>query len=172
MTAEGRVSRFFRDDHRRLESLLDEATAAPGRIAPEPFAAFRRGLLRHIGLEERVLLPALRRARGGEPLPTARALRLDHGAIAALLVPTPTSEVVAWLVEVLRPHNAHEEGVDGLYGEADALLRGPAEEEVLDAIASFPAIPVNPHQDGPHVLRHVETCIALAREGWLSLRRP
>jgi hypothetical protein len=40
-------------------------------------------------MEERVLIPAARRARGGAALPVARLLRLDHGAIAALLVPPP-----------------------------------------------------------------------------------
>jgi Hemerythrin HHE cation binding domain len=163
------VSRFFREDHRRLEGLLAEATAAPDTTEPAPFAAFRGGLLRHIGLEERVLLPALRRARDGEPLPSARALRFDHGAIAALLVPTPTPQIVARLREILGPHNAHEEGATGLYGCADDLLRGPAEQEVLDAIAAFPTIPVNPHQDGPHIEAHVAHCIALARQAWQAL---
>jgi NAD(P)H-hydrate repair Nnr-like enzyme with NAD(P)H-hydrate epimerase domain len=41
-------------------------------------------------MEERVLIPATRRALGGDALLVARRLRLAHGAIAALLVPTPT----------------------------------------------------------------------------------
>jgi hypothetical protein len=43
-------------------------------------------------MEEKVLLPAAQKARGGEPLQIAAKLRLDHGALAALLVPTPTAE--------------------------------------------------------------------------------
>ena len=86
----GPLSGFFADDHRRLEALLDRAAAGPGPIDPELFEQFRAGLLRHIAMEEKILLPAVQRARGGTPLPIARQLRLDHGAIAALLVPTPT----------------------------------------------------------------------------------
>jgi hypothetical protein len=37
-------------------------------------------------MEEKVLLPFAQKKRGGEPLPIAAKLRLDHGALAALLV--------------------------------------------------------------------------------------
>jgi len=52
-------------------------------------------------MEERILLPAAQRLRGGERLPIAARLRLDHGALAALLVPsaTPVPEVA------MAPHN-------------------------------------------------------------------
>ena len=98
----GPLSRFFADDHRRIEALLDRATAGPGPIDPVSFEEFRAGLLRHIGMEEKILLPAVQRARGGTPLPIARQLHLDHGAIAALLVPTPTPAVVGSCVPFWR----------------------------------------------------------------------
>jgi len=53
--------------------------------------------------------PAARRASDGAALRVARLLRIDHGAIAALLVPAPTPEVVEKIRSVLGPHNALEE---------------------------------------------------------------
>ena len=84
------IHRFLTDDHRRLDALLERAVADVQRFDHAAYAAFRGGLLRHIGLEEKILLPEAQRLRGGEPLAVAATLRLQHGAIAALLVPTPT----------------------------------------------------------------------------------
>jgi hypothetical protein len=44
----GPIARFLAEDHRRLEALLDRATAGPGPIDPVLFEPFRAGLLRHI----------------------------------------------------------------------------------------------------------------------------
>jgi hypothetical protein len=57
-------------------------------------------------MEEKILLPAAQRARGGEPLPVAARLRLDHGALAALLVPTPNPTILSALRGILARHNA------------------------------------------------------------------
>src|SRR5262245_30995230 len=76
----GAIARLLGDDHARLAGLLARAAADPAA-----YAAFRRGLLRHIAMEEKILLPTAQRARGGKPLPLAGRLRLDHGALAALL---------------------------------------------------------------------------------------
>ena len=97
----GPLYRFFAADHDRLDALLRRATAGSGPIDLTVFGSFRAGLLRHIGMEEKVLLLAAREARGGRPLEIAERLRVDHGAIASLLVPTPTRALVAELVSVL-----------------------------------------------------------------------
>jgi hypothetical protein len=76
----GSLYRFFADDHRRLEGLLERATARPGEYLVKAYAQFRTGLLRHIKMEETILLPTAQKARGGEPLPIAAKIRLDHGA--------------------------------------------------------------------------------------------
>jgi hypothetical protein len=136
-------------------------------VDPALFEEFREGLLRHIGMEEKVLIPAARHARGGEPLPVARRLRLDHGAIAALLGPTPTPEIVAKILSVLGPHNAIEEGPDGLYETCDRLLAGEA-AKFLETLRAFPPVPLAPHQDGPRVQKHITDTLALAREAHSS----
>jgi hypothetical protein len=157
----GPLSRFFADDHRRLEAILDRATAGPGPIDPVLFEEFRAGLLRHIGMEEKVLLPAVQRARGGTPLPMARQLRLDHGAIAALLVPTPTPEVVRHLRGILALHDALEEDPDGVYETCDRLLAGEM-AALLERLWTFPQVRTAPHNDGPLVERHIADTLARA----------
>lgn len=150
-------------DHRRLEALLDAATVRDP-IDLVPYGEFRRGLLRHIAIEEKLLLPAVQAAGGGVALATASRLRLDHGAIAALLVPTPTRAIVATLRHVLAEHDAIEEGPDGFYARCDALLDVV---RTIAAVDAFGTIPVSPHNDAPMVMPAVER--ALARAGYRLL---
>jgi hypothetical protein len=96
-TSAGPVARFLEDDHRRLEELLNSAIVSGGRIEQAHYDEFRAGLLRHIGMEEKILLPAAQRSNGGAALSIAATLRLEHGAIAALLMPSPTPELIAIL---------------------------------------------------------------------------
>lgn len=152
------IARLLGDDHARLDALLVRAPHDP--IA---YAEFRKGLLRHIGMEEKILLPAAQRARGGEPLPEAARLRLDHGALAALLVPTPTPAILAALRGILARHNALEEGPAGVYAACERLA-GPGLEALLAALAAAPEVPVHPHVDTPLVMD--ATRRALARAGY------
>jgi len=160
--AAGPIARWLAADHARLEGLLGQASAADA-IDPIPYAEFRRGLLRHIAIEEKILLPATQRARGGEPLSVAARLRLDHGAIASLLVPTPTPEIVATLRDILRAHNVLEEEPGGVYAVCDRLLARDA-DALVHAMASYPDVRVSPHNDGPEVLPSLRR--ALERAGY------
>ncbi len=162
----GPLHHFFSEDHRRLHALLERAVAAPGRVDPAPFEEFRAGILRHIGMEERLLFVAARDARGGEPLPLAAPLRVDHGAIAALLVPTPTPALVADLHSVLSPHNRREEDPGGAYDQCDEALGPVAAEALVEELRAFPAPPVKPCKDGPEVMAHVESAVAASRRQW------
>ncbi len=148
----GPISEFLAGDHERLDALLTAALARPGGVDLDAFGSFREGLLRHIAVEEKILLPAAREARGGEPLPEARRLRVDHGALAALLVPTPTPELAAEIRKILRPHNALEEGAGGLYETCDALLSADA-AVLLERMRAYPRVKVARYQDGPRVCR-------------------
>jgi hypothetical protein len=146
----GPITRFLSDDHDRLEALLAEATAKPDGIAPEPYEAFRAGLLRHIGIEEKILVTAFRKAGPDDAAfeATARRLRIDHGAIAALLVPSPTPELVRELRSILDPHNAVEEGVEGFYARCDARLAAEA-AALVERMRAYPPVRTMPHNDGP-----------------------
>ena len=155
----GPIERHLSEDHLRLERLLRQAVATPGAFDRPAFDAFRAGLLRHIGIEEKVLLPATREARGGEPLPMARRLRIEHGAIASLLVPTPSPEIVAEIRKILEPHNALEEDPGGLYQTCDALL-GAGSAEIVERMRAYPPVKVAAYNDGPRVLRTAAEALA------------
>jgi hypothetical protein len=161
--AVGPIARFLADDHKRLDALLQGAVGHPGAIDRAVYAEFRAGLLKHIGLEEKILLPAAQRARGGEPLPAAAKLRLDHGALAALLVPTPTPAIITAIRSILSAHNALEEGPGGVYEVCEQLV-GTEAEALLAKLRAAPAVPASAHVDAP-VVRNA-TRRAVARAGF------
>ena len=132
----GKIYRYLADDHARLAGLLQRATARPDSIDPEPYAAFRAGLLKHISMEEKILLPAAQRLRGAAPLALAARLRLDHGALAELLVPTPTPSIVAAIRTLLKAHNPIEEGSDGLYAQCEQLAGAEADRILAELQAA------------------------------------
>jgi hypothetical protein len=100
---------FLANDHERLNNLLQCTMTAGGMIDLAAYAEFRVGLLTHISLEGKILLPAAQRWQGGATLPMAAKLRLDHGVLATLLVPTPTPAIIAAIRTALAAHNALEE---------------------------------------------------------------
>ena len=160
----GPIRRFLAHDHERLDTLLSSAVKPSGEIDLASYAEFRAGLLRHIGIEEKVLFPASQRANGGSPHPTMARLHRDHGALALLLVPTPTADIVAEVRSILDGHNEIEEGPDGVYAASDWLLGGDL-EAVLEQLKTYPPVKVAPHFDGPGVARRAEDALrAVSRE--------
>ena len=161
--AGGVIADFLAEDHRRLDGLLQAASRHPGQVDSKAYDEFRAGLLRHIGMEEKLLLPALQRWRGGEPVPVAAKLRLDHGALATLLMPTPSALILATIRRILSDHNQLEEGSDGLYALCDRLPDAET-QRLWDALQAAPPIRVMRHSDSPAVMKTLEG--ALARAGY------
>ncbi len=155
------ITRFLEEDHRRLERLLESTLDSSGCVQRMPYDCFRAGLLRHIGIEEKMLLPAVQRRRGGEPLPIAAKLRLDHGAIAALLMLTPTSGVLATLRSILKQHDLLEEGPEGVYQTCDTLLRDEV-DQLMVRLCAAPDVTVLPCSDAPAVLGAVRRAVERA----------
>lgn len=143
----GAIERFMVEEHLRINRLLEAATRAEP-IDEVAYSRFRHDLLRHIGMEEKVLLPYARQKRGGTPLPVAAALRADHGEIAKLLVRSPTRATVDSLRALLDRHNPLEEGVEGLYATCDALAADGA-GLVVARLREQPNVPVAKYYDGP-----------------------
>ena len=52
----GRIYRYLSDDHVKLDDALRRAMKNPQLIDMPAYAEFREGLLRHIGMEEKILL--------------------------------------------------------------------------------------------------------------------
>ena len=118
-------------------------------------------MLRHIGIEEKLLFPVARQL--GDPELQARMdpLHRDHAALAALLVPTPTSDIMAMIETVLARHNAAEEASDGLYAICDRLPPGdlPA---VVQRAQDAPPARVAPHYNTPGAQANIRTLLRAA----------
>ena len=157
----GRLYRFLAEDHDRLERLLDQL-AGREDIADDPaYRQFRPGLLRHIAMEERVLIPFAKEKRGGEPLPIAARIRLDHGALAALLAPTPNAQIVATIRAVLKAHNPIEEDPGGLYETCEELADTEL-DPLLDRLRTVPEVRLAPHSDSPRALESMREAVRRA----------
>jgi Hemerythrin HHE cation binding domain len=160
----GPLYRYFIDDHRRLEALMNRAVADPEKIDEAAYEAFRGGLLKHISMEEKILLPAAQSARGG-PLPMAAKLRLDHSALAALLVPPPSPPILSAIRAILADHDWIEESAGGLYDLCEQSLGGEM-DAVMAKVRSAPDVGAIPHNHDPNVLDAVRRILARAGYDW------
>jgi hypothetical protein len=140
----GPIQQLLQQDHDRLDALLARALSPEGALDAQAYEAFRKQLLRHIGIEEKLLFPVARRV--GIAAQTLERLRADHGRLTALLVPSPTPELVAELRAILAPHNATEEGDGGIYAICEALAGADA-LELLRRIREAPEVKTRPHQN-------------------------
>lgn len=156
----GAIRDFLAADHDRLDALFTAACATPGRVDLEPYEAFRRGLLRHVGMEELVLFVSARRLTGAA-VPLAARARVEHGALTALLIPTPTPRLLAVLRALLVPHNIMEEEAGGLYDQCEAAV-APEADAVLASLRAVRDIPPAVHVDGPHVFASINRALAAA----------
>ena len=136
-------------DHVRIDGMLAKAMGTEP-IDPLTYARFRHDLLRHIAMEERVLLPFARVKRLGSPLPFATELRADHAEIAKILVRSPSSEAVEALLTILGRHNPLEEGPDGLYAACDRLADADEAAEVVERLKRQGDLPLALYNDRPH----------------------
>jgi hypothetical protein len=162
MSQPQRVTEYLVEDHRRLAALLERATAHTS-LDQAAFAAFRAGLLRHIAIEEKLLFPTARRARGGSPIERQRELRIEHAAIASLLVPTPDLALCKELVTLLTSHEAKEEGAAGVYAACEQCLSEEESHALAVQAQAFPGVRVAPHFDGPQVPRTAARALVAAQ---------
>lgn len=159
-------SEYLTADHRHLEELLNEATQN-GVIDMETYDQFRAGLLRHISIEEHIVLPLVRE-RAEKGFFGLQQIRLEHGAIAALLVPPPDTEVIAVLRALLDKHNLLEETEDTLYDVLDHCARTD-QPELLSRLEQHPTVPLSSHINNPKGLEHAHRAIERAGYTWEKL---
>ncbi len=162
-----RLRELLSRDHDRLDGLLAAARRADGSIDEESYAGFRRGLLRHIGIEERILFPLVRQRRGESEL--MRQLHRDHAALSALLVPSPDAAIIEEVAAILHQHNPLEEDAGGLY-EVVEQLAGTDIEAVLEQVRTYPEVPMARYADTPLVRSNIEKLLKDAEAGRARLR--
>ena len=142
---------FFTKDHRRLDYLLDKATEDINNIQMTYYHQFRTGLLKHIKMEEKILFPAAQKANGNVPLPLAAKLRLDHGALTALMVVPPSREMIKVLRYVLDKHDLLEEEPGGMYDVCEKLTEGET-NHLLQQLEKIAEVPVHPFNEAAYAL--------------------
>jgi hypothetical protein len=147
-------------DHERLDALLT-AVVSSDTVDEEKFEEFRRGLLRHIGIEEKVLFPEMRRRNGYTEV--EEQLHRDHAALAALLVPRPTRVEVEQIHAILSEHNPLEEDAGGMYERFEALA-GSDLDAIETRVREYPAVPTAPYSDTPHLRRSIEHLLKARRK--------
>jgi hypothetical protein len=157
----GSLASYLAGDHRRLEGLLDRADAPKGALDQDSFALFRAGLLRHIAIEEKILIPSALAASADALLPRLEQIHLDHGAIAALLVPPPTRGTIAALRAILQRHNDLEETSGALYEAAERLLDDGV-EAITSRARDADEVRAQPHNAAPGVLEATRRAVARA----------
>ncbi|HKY31113.1 MAG TPA: hemerythrin domain-containing protein [Candidatus Polarisedimenticolia bacterium] len=147
------VFEYLEADHRRLDGLMEEFGRAledgDTARAGDRFAVFRRGLMRHIKMEEGLLFPAFEMATGlrRENGPTG-VMRHEHagiilamGAIADTLAGEPPDlakvrRARAALCDLLAPHGLKEERV--IYPMVDGALASDRLAGLVATMQRFP----------------------------------
>lgn len=167
----GPLARFLGADHERLHERLAASLAGTDGVRLEPFASFRAGILRHIAMEEKHLIPRATAALGGRRPAVADLLHIDHSAIAALLVPPPTREIVAELRSILDRHDRCEEEPGGLYDICERALGAQASLHLLAQLAQHPPVSLKAYNSGARVAMHLERSVARSWEAWSSWNR-
>lgn len=153
-TTDAGVAGFLEADHAGIDALLS-ASVVGDTFDLSVYGAFRGRLLRHIGMEEKILLPFARAAQPDALLAVAKQLKLDHGAIVSLLVPRPTRRIVEQLRALLAAHNPLEEGEGGVY-RLCARLAGTEEGELLRRLQAAPEVPQSAYYDGESAFANIE----------------
>jgi hypothetical protein len=100
--------------------------------------------MKHIAMEEKLVIPAATAARDGKPLHIARQLRFEHGALAALLIPPPTNGVLTVIRKLFKHHHYLEEGEGGLY-EVCERLNEETSADILTKAQNFQDIVMLPN---------------------------
>jgi len=152
---------YLANDHKRLDSLLEQAGSKGSHVDTRIYEEFRKGLLRHISIEEKIAFPAVSRLQGGISDPLIAKLRLDHGAIVALLVPSSSASVIATLSSILTVHNRLEEQANGVYESLDKLA-GADSQALLEQFQAAPEVPVLPTKPLAQVIEPVRRAVERA----------
>jgi len=140
---------------------LQRVIGEQDRIDHQAYSEFRKGLLLHIAMEEKVLFPTIQQLRGGTPLPLTNKLRLDHGALGTLIMPTPTRAIIEFIRTILDAHNALEENSEGVYAQCEQVVGGEI-ENLLQRLHSVPPVSVATSSDSPTAFATIRRVLSRA----------
>jgi hypothetical protein len=149
-------------DHDEVDALLRKARA-PEAFDLEAFGRFRERLLRHIGVEERLLFSAIARTNQGQLPEIVSEVQIEHAALTSLLVPTPDYVLAEEIAGLLERHSNLEEFPAGVYDQCLAMLDDETADDVFcDACASRP-VALAKYFDGAGTVRTADAALDKAR---------
>jgi hypothetical protein len=153
------IQEFLERDHERLDRLLAQSLV-DSHVDRESFDEFRKGMLKHIGIEEKILFPVAKSGSTEEQAIAAR-LRIQHGAIAALLVLDPSPASIRTLAQALQIHNPIEEGRGGFYAACEQLTTRES-QALIEEMKSAPEVPVASRMQTAKLLESVKRTLERA----------
>lgn len=159
---------FLTRDHERLDALLAAALRSDGSIDQESYVEFRRGLLWHIGVEEKLLFPIIRK-RGADPA-VMQQLHREHAALGALLMPPPTAAEIESIRSILSGHNPLEEESGGMYEVVESLA-GDELAELMSRVRAMPPVVLAGHADTEVTRSSIAQLLKDVEEGKRKLRQ-
>jgi hypothetical protein len=158
--SDSRASNILASQHRSIEHLFLSSTTDPEAVDASMYDEFRSKLLRHIAIEENIVLPLLRKhLRGGFPMELQ--LRMEHDALAALCVLPPSPEVLYSMHSLLIRHDRLEEAHGTLYDLFDDCVRREP-ENIAEHIATFRQSATPRYINNPLALEYARRAIARA----------
>ncbi len=157
-----KLYQYLAKDHERLDKLLEKAIGEDFQVDYETYEEFRKGLLRHISIEEKIVFPFMYEHDVKKTDPFIEQLRLDHSAIVLLLVAEPSPSTIATLLSVLEIHNELEERVEGLYEMLEEMA-GEDSSPLYEQFLASPDVPVLPTKPRSKVMGFLQR--ALERAG-------
>jgi hypothetical protein len=149
-------------DHEEIIALSLDARAPDG-IDTEAYERFRERLLRHIGIEERLLFPMVEHADAGPLVTAIDELRIDHAALVSLLVPTPDPVLAQEIAGLLELHDELEDRSGGIYDQCMALLDDDTADAILFEACECLPVQTAKYFDGPGTVRTAAAALEKAR---------
>ncbi len=155
------IASFLQADHERLDQLLLSVVQETSELNREKYDEFRRGLLKHIGIEERLLFPWAVKFGSADEKAIATTLRSHHGALAAVLVLEPSLGVINAVKHILAHHNPIEEGLEGFYVSCETLAGNEA-RSLLAQIKNSPDVPLAIRAQSRQLVAAASRCLVRA----------
>jgi len=150
---------FLANDHDRIDKLFHHAVDGGIPIDSSAYDEFRKALLRHISIEEKIVYPAVLYFQKQKTDPVITQFRLEHNAIVVLLVPSPSRSIVATLSSILARHNSIEEQTDGVYEMLDRLPESVS-GDLLEQFQNAPEVPILPTRPLSQVIDAVQRTVS------------
>lgn len=159
-------SEFLTQTHEELRDLLDKSLSVEG-VQLEPYEAFRTELLKHIGVEEHIVLPLVEE-RSPQRFFALKQIRLEHRAIGMLLALQPSGEIITVIRNLLKKHDFLEETPDTLYDILDDCCADD-QPELLKRIREYPGLPLSDVVEETPTLEDARRAIYRAGYTWEKL---